>query len=303
MTENENVHGVGPTPPTEEELDTLQFGVREAEDLGIPTFKSLDEFFAFLEQHTAIAFNAALPESIRKEALDKLHWLTSKDDPSGFYNKKAWDDLMKAENAEHSAKIDEMQNRDRDSMIDYQEGIREILASSVSNEQFEARAEAYLAHFNLERKAIGLAPLKLHQVSGYKTPYNGIANPAEPLTQANADAILSEALPLGPNAAKLREIYSTDASPVPEEVIPADVAEPEVVSSVSDERVVNNDTNAVRHQYRVLSDDEKANVTKVKDAGQAFIDLITSLGPSRENSLAVTKMEEGVFWAVKGLTK
>ncbi len=72
------------------------------------------------------------------------------------------------------------------------------------------------------------------------------------------------------------------------------------VHSASDERIANND---VRHQYRVLSDDEKAIMVRIKDRGQEFIDIIeTMLPPGREASLARTKVEEAVMWAVKGLT-
>lgn len=72
------------------------------------------------------------------------------------------------------------------------------------------------------------------------------------------------------------------------------------VSSVSDDRVVNN---VVRHAYRVLSDDEKATMLKMKDLGLDFIQLCEATGKSRELSLAVTKIEEAVMWAVKHVTK
>lgn len=72
------------------------------------------------------------------------------------------------------------------------------------------------------------------------------------------------------------------------------------VSSENDERVVNN---AVRHQYRVLTEEEKASMVKIKDIGLEFINLIETMEKSRENSLAITKMEEAVMWAVKSLTK
>ena len=75
--------------------------------------------------------------------------------------------------------------------------------------------------------------------------------------------------------------------------------EAEAVESTSDERVVNN---VMRHQYRVLSDAEKAHMQALKDAGLAFIELIDSVAPSRENSLAKTKIEEAVMWAVKSVT-
>lgn len=71
------------------------------------------------------------------------------------------------------------------------------------------------------------------------------------------------------------------------------------VDSASDARTVNN---AVRHQYRVLSDAEKAQMVKIKDAGQALIDIINETGKSRELSLALTNAEQSVMWAVKHVT-
>ena len=71
------------------------------------------------------------------------------------------------------------------------------------------------------------------------------------------------------------------------------------VSSTSDERTVNN---TVRHQYRVLSDAEKQQMMAIKDKGLEFLTLVGTLGKSRETSLAITKIEEAVMWAVKGIT-
>ncbi len=71
------------------------------------------------------------------------------------------------------------------------------------------------------------------------------------------------------------------------------------VDSTSDERTVNN---VMRHQYRVLTDEEKAAMQKLKDDGLEFWDYIDSLGASRELSLAKTKIEEAVMWAVKHVT-
>ncbi len=71
------------------------------------------------------------------------------------------------------------------------------------------------------------------------------------------------------------------------------------VSSTSDDRTVNN---TMRHAYRVLSDEEKASMQKIKDMGLEFHDAVASLGSSRELSLAKTKIEEAVMWAVKHLT-
>lgn len=73
----------------------------------------------------------------------------------------------------------------------------------------------------------------------------------------------------------------------------------EHVDSASDERTANN---AVRHKYRVLSDTEKAQMVELKDMGAAFLARCDEIGSSREMSLAKTKMEEAVMWAVKHVT-
>ena len=69
------------------------------------------------------------------------------------------------------------------------------------------------------------------------------------------------------------------------------------VPSESDERTVNND---VRHQYRVLTDAEKRDMVRLKDMGIEFIATIDSHGfpKGREASIAKTKIEEAVMWAV-----
>jgi hypothetical protein len=72
------------------------------------------------------------------------------------------------------------------------------------------------------------------------------------------------------------------------------------VDSKSDDRTVNN---VMRHAYRVLSDDEKNLMQAIKDKGLELHELIESIGQSRELSLAKTKTEEAVMWAVKHLTK
>lgn len=80
----------------------------------------------------------------------------------------------------------------------------------------------------------------------------------------------------------------------------------EAMSSIGEARTVNN---VMRHEYRVLSDPEKAHMKKVKDLGVEFIgmleDIATASGVagSRELALARTKMEEAVMWAVKHITR
>ena len=73
-----------------------------------------------------------------------------------------------------------------------------------------------------------------------------------------------------------------------------------VMDSTSDGRTKNN---VMRHEYKVLSEDEKAAMKRVKDLGLEMIEFVDSMGQSREFSLAKTKVEEAVFWAVKGTTK
>lgn len=89
----------------------------------------------------------------------------------------------------------------------------------------------------------------------------------------------------------------------------------ETVSSASDKRTVNN---LMRHQYRVLTDQEKEQMQTIKDKGLKFVNYLTSIGirgtadsdvnalkpgqVSRELSIAQTKIEEAVMWAVKHVT-
>jgi hypothetical protein len=74
------------------------------------------------------------------------------------------------------------------------------------------------------------------------------------------------------------------------------------VASESDDRVVNNAGNAVRHAYRVLSDEEKKLMVEIKDLGAALLEKLAGIGSSREISIAKTKTEEAVMWAVKHIT-
>lgn len=61
--------------------------------------------------------------------------------------------------------------------------------------------------------------------------------------------------------------------------------------------------NVMRHQYRTLNDQEKQFMVAVKDMGAGFHDALSAMGESRELSLAKTRIEEAVMWAVKHLTK
>lgn len=72
-----------------------------------------------------------------------------------------------------------------------------------------------------------------------------------------------------------------------------------LVNSESDDRTANN---VVRHEYRILTPAEKAQMLKIKDDGAEFIAALDRLGHSRELSIARTKIEEAVMWAVKHIT-
>lgn len=71
------------------------------------------------------------------------------------------------------------------------------------------------------------------------------------------------------------------------------------VDSASGNRTANN---TMRHKYRVLNDAEKANMQAIKDQGLDFHNAVAGLGNSRELSIAKTKIEEAVMWAVKHIT-
>ena len=71
------------------------------------------------------------------------------------------------------------------------------------------------------------------------------------------------------------------------------------MDSTSDERVTNN---VMRHEYKVLSEEEKTQMQVVKDKGLDLHNVFDMLGQSREVSLAKTKIEEAVMWAVKHVT-
>lgn len=57
-----------------------------------------------------------------------------------------------------------------------------------------------------------------------------------------------------------------------------------------------------RRTYKELSPQQVDHIAKIKDAAD---ELLNHLYPptSRENALAITRLEECVFWAVKGHTE
>lgn len=82
----------------------------------------------------------------------------------------------------------------------------------------------------------------------------------------------------------------------------------EYVDATGRQRIRNN---AMRHSYRLLTDEEKAVGVRMKDVGGEFIALLHQAGgtdpegerlASRELSIAQTKIEEAVMWAVRHVT-
>ena len=74
----------------------------------------------------------------------------------------------------------------------------------------------------------------------------------------------------------------------------------ESIPSTSDRRIENN---VMRHEYKILTEQEKKDMQTIKDKGLDFFLFCNELGNSRELSLAKTKIEEAVMWAVKHVTE
>lgn len=91
-----------------------------------------------------------------------------------------------------------------------------------------------------------------------------------------------------------------DSMKIPTPGCGADAKESIMIESHLDDRTANN---AVRHAYRVLTDEEKQQIVDLKDIGAAFIAKCQLIGGGRELALAITKAEEAVMWAVKHVTK
>jgi hypothetical protein len=61
-------------------------------------------------------------------------------------------------------------------------------------------------------------------------------------------------------------------------------------------------TDTMRTDYRELSDTEKNLIQSIKNQALAIEAMLNGAKPGREISLARTKLEECVMWAVKGIT-
>lgn len=57
-----------------------------------------------------------------------------------------------------------------------------------------------------------------------------------------------------------------------------------------------------RSIYRELTPEEQERISELKDRAADLETEIEAMQTSREKSLALTRLEEAVFWAVKGLT-
>lgn len=60
--------------------------------------------------------------------------------------------------------------------------------------------------------------------------------------------------------------------------------------------------NDVRQEYPEISNRQKRLIAKVKDIGLELMDTFDESRPSRELSIAKTKVEEAIMWAVKGIS-
>jgi hypothetical protein len=80
------------------------------------------------------------------------------------------------------------------------------------------------------------------------------------------------------------------------------------MDSTSDDRTKNN---VMRHEYRVLSEEEKEKMKKIKDMGLNFVNLLHLIGNtdptgdrmgSANLTLSMRHMEDAVYRAVKHIT-
>lgn len=57
-----------------------------------------------------------------------------------------------------------------------------------------------------------------------------------------------------------------------------------------------------RKEYRPLSADEKIDIALIKQFAEDLLPYIERVGDPRARALAITKLEECVMWATKGIT-
>lgn len=57
-----------------------------------------------------------------------------------------------------------------------------------------------------------------------------------------------------------------------------------------------------RPRYRALTEDEKELHDTIKELAEFLEGAYGDITPCRETSIALTKLEESVMWAIKGLT-
>lgn len=72
------------------------------------------------------------------------------------------------------------------------------------------------------------------------------------------------------------------------------------MESISNNRVQNN---TMRHQYRVLTAEEKDTMQSIKDAGLVFSEILDKLDNTPESKIAKIRIQEAVMWAVKSVTQ
>ena len=70
-----------------------------------------------------------------------------------------------------------------------------------------------------------------------------------------------------------------------------------IVPPISDEPTT------MRKTYRELSVDETRLIADIKDHGEWLFKIIDKTGSCRESSIAKTKLEEAVMWAVKAVSR
>lgn len=59
-----------------------------------------------------------------------------------------------------------------------------------------------------------------------------------------------------------------------------------------------------RAKYTDVTDEQKNRIDDIRNMFSDVYDFIeTNCKPSRETSLAITKIEEAQFWAIKGITR